>query len=133
MSTVNEIMTTSLKSIPGTNSVAEATQLMRDEHIGSVLIRKDEDYIGILTETDIVRRAVATGIDIHNVSAENIMSTPIAKIEHFRSVRDAQDMMGDLGVRHLAVYEAEKIVGLVSVRDLLMYYRSYSEPKISQD
>ena len=133
MSSVNEIMTKNLKAISGHKTVAEAAQRMRDEHIGSLLVEKDGNYVGIITETDLVRRAVALGIDIHTVSAEKIMSTPIAKIEHFRTVRDAQDMMGDLGVRHLAVYEAEKIVGLVSVRDLLLYYRSYSEPKIGQD
>lgn len=133
MSTLKQIMTTTLQSIPESTSVANAAQLMRDEKIGSLLVQKNGDYVGILTETDVVRRAVASGTDLGTVRVGTIMSSPIAKIEHFLSVRDAQDMMGDLGVRHLAVYEADKIVGLISVRDLLVYYRSYSEPKITQD
>jgi signal-transduction protein with cAMP-binding, CBS, and nucleotidyltransferase domain len=42
-------------------------------------------------------------------------------------------MMGDLGVRHLGVTEQGKLVGLVSVRDLLVYFKRVSEPKITQD
>ena len=61
------------------------------------------------------------------------MTFPIAGIESYHCIRDAQDMMGDLGVRHLAVREAGRIIGLISVRDLLVYYQSYSEPKIGQD
>lgn len=59
-------------------------------------------------------------------------------------MNDAQDMMGDLGVRHLAVTKAGEIVGVVSVRDVMMFYKryaqsrispvqGYSEPKIAQD
>ena len=42
-------------------------------------------------------------------------------------------MMGDLGVRHLGVTDKGKIVGLISVRDLLVYFKSVSEPRITQD
>jgi len=65
-------------------------------------------------------------------------------IEGSQSVDDAQDMMAELGVRHLAVTQAGEIVGVVSVRDVLMFYKryaqskidpraGYSEPKIFQD
>jgi signal-transduction protein with cAMP-binding, CBS, and nucleotidyltransferase domain len=78
------------------------------------------------------------------MTVEKIMTTPICTIEGNQSVDDAQDMMGDLGVRHLAVTQAGEIVGVVSVRDLLMFYKryaqskitpgaEYSEPKIFQD
>ena len=72
------------------------------------------------------------------------MTTPICTIEGSGSVEDAQDMMADLGVRHLAVTKTGEIVGVVSVRDLLLFYKryaqskiapemAYSEPKIMQD
>jgi signal-transduction protein with cAMP-binding, CBS, and nucleotidyltransferase domain len=78
------------------------------------------------------------------MTVEKIMTTPICSIEGSQPVDDAQDMMGDLGVRHLAVTQAGEIVGVVSVRDVLMFYKryaqskilpeaGYSEPKIFQD
>ncbi len=133
MSTIAQIMTKTLKTIPWDSTVANAAQHMRDSRISALLIQKNKEFVGILTDTDIVRRCAAEGKDITKILAENIMTTPIAGIETTRSVRDAHDMMGDLGVRHLVARDAGKIVGIVSVRDLLTFYKSYSEPKITQD
>jgi signal-transduction protein with cAMP-binding, CBS, and nucleotidyltransferase domain len=67
------------------------------------------------------------------MTVEKIMTTPICTIEGSQSVDDAQDMMGDLGVRHLAVTQAGEIVGVVSVRDVLMFYKRYAQSKISPE
>src|SRR5207237_1181242 len=64
---------------------------------------------------------------------EAIMSAPVSSIDIHRTPQDAHDMMADLGVRHLAVTDAGKIVGLLSVRDLLVYFKRVSEPRITQD
>ncbi len=78
-------------------------------------------------------KAVATGASLGNLTVEKIMTYPIKTIESSRTMQDAHDMMGDLGVRHLAVTEGGTIVGLISVRDLLVYFKRVSEPKITQD
>jgi signal-transduction protein with cAMP-binding, CBS, and nucleotidyltransferase domain len=57
----------------------------------------------------------------------------MASIESIRGVQDAHDMMADLGIRHLVVREAGKVVGVLSARDLLVYFKSVSEPNIAQD
>ena len=106
---------------------------MRDERIGSLLIEKDGDLVGIVTDTDIVRKAVANNLDLTKVTFESIMTSPVKTIETTRNPHDAQDLMADLGIRHLVVQEAGKTAGLVSARDLLVYYKSVSEPKIGQD
>jgi len=133
MSTLCELMSKQLKTAPTSMVVSEAAGLMRDEQIGSVLIEKNGELVGIVSETDIVKKAVAEQKELGQTTLESIMTTPIEGIESFRSIRDAQDMMGDYGIRHLVVREAGKIVGVLSVRDLLLYYRSVSEPKIGQD
>ena len=61
------------------------------------------------------------------------MTSPICSIEGSQPVDDAQDMMGDLGVRHLAVTQDGSIVGVISVRDLLMHYKRYAQSKISTE
>lgn len=133
MPNVARVMRKELKKIAHDAAVRDAAKRMRDERIGSLFVEKDDKLIGIVTETDVVRRAVAEGTDLAKVTVQSIMTTPIATIESIRTVQDAHDMMGDLGVRHLGVTEGGKLVGLVSVRDLLVYFKRVSEPRITQD
>ena len=132
MSDLAEIMKTDLKSIAVDERLIMAARRMRDERVGSLLVKKNEGYVGILTETDIVRKVAAEGKDLATLSVEDVMSQPIVSIESTMTVRDANDMMGDRGVRHLVVREAGKVVGVVSVRDILMYFKSYAEPSYSE-
>lgn len=133
MAIVAQIMRKDPKRIPYTMSVLDAAKKMRDERIGSLLVERNGDLVGIITDTDVVRRAVAGGADLNKMTVQDIMTSPIATIESMRTVQDAHDMMGDLGVRHLGVTEQGKLVGLISVRDLLVFYKRVSEPKIMQD
>ncbi len=133
MSTLSQLMHRNPISVAPTTSVRAAAKKMKDERVGSLLVKKGSKYVGIVTDTDVVRKAVATGKDMAKLTVEKIMTAPIATIEGTHSVNDAHDMMGDLGVRHLAITNAGEIAGIISVRDLLLYFQRYSEPKITQD
>ena len=133
MSTVIQVMRRELKQVRHDAVVRDAAKRMRDEKVSSLLVEKNNELVGIITDTDVVRRAVAEGSDLMKTAVHTIMTSPIASIESLRTVQDAHDMMGDLGVRHLGVTEKGKLVGMVSVRDLLVYFKRVSEPKISQD
>ena len=133
MNTLRNLMTPKLKTIQYDATIQEAARRMRDERVGSLLVERDGKIVAIVTETDIVRKASARGADLGKEKIDAIMSAPVAAIEIQRTPQDAHDMMGDLGVRHLAVTDTGTIVGLLSVRDLLLYFKSVSEPKITQD
>ena len=133
MSTLMQVMRKELKNVRHDVSVRDAAKRMRDEKVSSLLVEKNKELVGIITDTDVVRRAVAEGSDLMKTAVHTIMTSPIATIESLRTVQDAHDMMGDLGVRHLGVTEQGKLVGVVSVRDLLVYFKRVSEPKIAQD
>ena len=144
MSTVAQIMTKRLRSIGPKTSIVSAAKTMRTARIGSLLIKKGKHLVGIVTDTDIVRRAVASGKPLGKLTVEKVMTAPVCTIEGTESVDDAQSMMADLGVRHLGVTKNGEISGVVSVRDVLSYYKrraqpkasaeqNYSEPKITQD
>ena len=133
MSSLAQIMRKDLKKIAHSASVREAARRMRDDRLGSLLVDNGGKLIGIITETDLVRRGIAEGTDLNQATVQSIMTSPIATIEITRTLQDAHDMMGDLGVRHLGVTDTGKLVGLVSVRDLLVYFKRVSEPKITQD
>ncbi|TKB68338.1 MAG: CBS domain-containing protein [Nitrospira sp.] len=144
MSTVAKIMSKQPKTVGPGLSIVSAAKKMKTARVGSLFVKKGKKLVGIVTDTDIVRRAVSTSKPLGKLTVEKIMTTPICTIEGSQTVDDAQDMMGDLGVRHLAVTQAGEIVGVVSVRDVLMFYKryaqskidpkaGYSEPKIFQD
>jgi signal-transduction protein with cAMP-binding, CBS, and nucleotidyltransferase domain len=133
MSTLTQVMRKKLKIIAHDASIRDAATRMRDEGVSALFVEKSGDLIGIVTDTDLVRRAVAEGADVGKVTVQSIMSSPIATIDSVRTVQDAHDMMGDLSVRHLGVTEKGKLTGVVSVRDLLVYFKRVSEPKIAQD
>ncbi len=144
MSTVAQIMTKRPKSIGPKTSIVSAAKTMRSARVGSLLVKKGKQLVGIVTDTDIVRRAVATSKPLGKLTVDKVMTTPLCTIEGSQPVDDAQEMMGDLGVRHLAVTKNGAIIGVVSVRDVMLSFRkyaqsaistevTYSEPKIGQD
>ena len=133
MSTVEKIMKKSLKTVGPAVSVVSAAKKMKAAKVGSLFVKKGKKLVGIVTDTDIARRAVSTNKPLGKMTVEKIMTTPIRTIEGSQSVDDAQNMMGDLGVRHLAVTNSGGIVGVVSVRDLLLFYKRYAQSKISPE
>ena len=98
-----------------------AARIMRDRGIGSLFVTNGKEIIGILTDTDMVRRVVAAGSDTHKTTAEQIMSTPILTIEQNKTVLDANDPMAQTHIRHLGVTQDGKLVGMISVRDLVVF------------
>jgi signal-transduction protein with cAMP-binding, CBS, and nucleotidyltransferase domain len=90
------------------------------------LVKKGNDFSGIITETDIVR-AVAERDDVAATSVVQVMSSPILTVEKKLSPHYARELMADKRIRHLAVTEDGKIVGILSARDLLAYFKTVSK------
>ncbi len=127
--TVEKLMTRQICSIASERSVKEAAEEMARSDIGSLLVNREGDYIGIITEGDIVRKVVAKGMDPSTLSVVKAMTSPLTTIEADRSIVDANDLMEQKKVRHLGVTKKGKIVGVVSVRDLLQPL--YKEQKVT--
>jgi CBS domain-containing protein len=99
--------------------VQTAARLMRDRRISSLFVTNGKEIVGILTDTDMVRRVVAAGVDTLTTTAEKIMSAPILTIEEDKTVLDVSDLMANTHIRHLGVTQGGKLVGMISVRDIL--------------
>ena len=102
-------------------NVRTAAELMKDKSIGSVFVTRKEEIIGMLTDADLVRRLVAEGLDSTKTTVEQIMSAPIVCIDEHKTLLDANDLMARKHVRHLGVAKDGKLVGMVSVRDLVVF------------
>ena len=100
--------------------VQTAARLMRDRRISSLFVTNGKEIVGILTDTDMVRRVVAAGVDTLTTTAEKIMSAPILTIEEDKTLLDVSDLMANTHIRHLGVTQGGKLVGMISVRDILV-------------
>jgi CBS domain-containing protein len=118
------LMSRNLKTIPHNATLKEAACLMRDKRIGSLLVVRNDDHVGILSETDLVRRGIAEGLDPDKAMVEGIMSSPIITIDIEKTAEEANAVMSERGIRHLAITNEGQIVGILSVRDLLIYFKN---------
>ena len=130
---VERLINRNVIKVSNKTAIQEAARIMEQRKIGSLLIEKLDQLVGIITETDIVRKAAADGMDLKKEAVEKIMSQPLISLEQTRSPQDAFDLMGDTGVRHLPITDHGKIIGILSVRDLLVYFKKQSEPQMGID
>jgi CBS domain-containing protein len=97
----------------------EAAKLMKIHKVGSVLVKRDNRIVGIVTEPDIIRKVIGAERIAYAVRVEEIMSSPVIGIDWRRPLTEAADLMQQHGTRHLAVFNGGSVVGVLSVRDLL--------------
>jgi CBS domain-containing protein len=119
------MMTRSVKTISPDATLCDAAKDMRDMRLGALLVEENGSYVGIISETDLVRKGMAPAKDPGVEKVRAVMSSPILSIDVERTASDASDMMSEKAIRHLAVTEGGKIVGIISVRDLLRYYKNW--------
>lgn len=119
MVTISELMTRDLVTVEVGTSAADAARVMTDRHVGSVFVEQNDRVVGIVTESDIVRKVVGENKPVHFVTVESIMSSPVISLDERRSITEAADLMQLHHTRHLGVLKSGAIVGVLSVRDLL--------------
>jgi CBS domain-containing protein len=119
MITVGHLMNRDVVTAPGTMSAVDAAKLMSHCKIGSVLGEHDRHIVGIVTESDIVRKVAGTDQEPSLFPIATIMSAPVIGIDERRPITEAADLMQRHGTRHLMVCKAATVVGVLSVRDFL--------------
>ena len=115
---VHEVMTPTVLTVKPLTSVCEIARLMRDEDIGAVPVADNDRLVGMVTDRDIVLRAVANG-DGLDKSARDIMSPEILYCREDQDVNEVLRNMGEQQIRRLPVVNRDKrLVGVVSLGDL---------------
>jgi CBS domain-containing protein len=118
------LMNRDIKKISPEATLREASEIMLDSKIGSLLVFEKDAYIGVVSETDLVQRGMAMGLDPTRTCVRDTMSTPVITIDVNQTAIEANELMSTKGTRHLAVTEHGKIVGMLSVRDLLIFFKN---------
>jgi CBS domain-containing protein len=119
------MMRRTLRTISPDITLLEAAKLMRDTKVGALLVQEAGRYSGIVSESDLVRKGMAESCQAQETLVRAVMSSPLLSIEFTSSAHEASEKMAEHGIRHLAIAEEGQIVGMISVRDLLRYFKNW--------
>lgn len=113
-------------------TVKEAVQVMRDRHIGAVLVLEEQRLVGIFTERDVLTKVVAEERDPAATRISEVMTRDPDTVSPDDAAIDALDRMSTRGYRHLPVVAGERVVAIVSIRDLYAAVRRSLEGELRQ-
>ncbi len=117
---VQDVMTTDVVTVQAGDTVADAAKAMRDADIGNVIVMRENQIFGILTDRDIVVRVIAEGKDVNQVMAGEVSSQNPITVSPDTSTEEAASMMKEAAIRRIPVMNSEEVVGIVSIGDLAM-------------
>lgn len=119
---VADYMSPDVRSVHRAASIKEAGRLLQKWKVGSLLVDDGSRYIGIITDTDLSRKAVAKGLDPNTTTVTMCMTKAVVTIEDSEALIEAASLMKKNSIRHLPVTEDGTIIGVLSVADLLRAY-----------
>ena len=111
-------------------SAEEAARYMAERNVGAVVVLKQGELAGLLSERDILTKVVATARDPKKTRVSEIMSENLVLVDANRTYEDCLALMKQNAIRHLPVVDSGKLLGLVSLRDLLQVDVSEKEDEI---
>ena len=112
-------------SISADSPLLEAAQKMTQHKVGSLLVIDNEKFHGIVTERDFLFKASANNHDLNTLKVKEIMSEHIISMHHNQTAQEALQLMTEKRIRHLPIYDDEKIfLGLLSIGDLTKWASS---------
>ena len=102
-------------------SVLEAVEQMVDANVGSLLVTERDRDIGIVTERDYLRRVALSGRTEDEIAVREIISSPLIVATGETTVEECMALMTDRRIRHVPVVDGDKVVGMVSIGDLVKF------------
>jgi CBS domain-containing protein len=100
-------------------SVFEAIELMAEKGCGALLVMSGRELAGIISERDYARKVILAGRSSRTTRVREIMSSPVVTADPSHKVEQCLSMMTDKRIRHLPITDAGKVVGMVSIGDLV--------------
>jgi CBS domain-containing protein len=119
-------------AIPPEATVYEALKAMADYNTGALLVMKGDEMVGILSERDCVRKVDLVGRHVRETKVNEIMTGDVITVNCDQPLEDCMSLMMEKGIRHLPVYDSNKLMGLVSVRDVLKEMIEQQQVMLSQ-
>lgn len=128
---VRDVMTPNPKTLSDKDSVLEAARIMRDQDTGVIPVVEGKKIIGMITDRDIVVRAVAEGKDANGVRINEVMSKQVKSVNEDTPINEVLNLMSSSEIRRVPVVnQSQEIVGIVSLGDLAA--RTNQEGKVGK-
>lgn len=135
MQTVRGILSnkgSAVRSVGPEDTVLHALGVMAEHDIGGVVVLDDETLVGILTERDYARRVVLLGRASRDVPVAEIMTSHVCCVSPDRTIEECMAMMTEKRIRHLPVLEHKKVIGVISIGDVVKATIEEKEFEIAQ-
>lgn len=111
--------TAPLKFVHENNSVFEVVQQLLEHNISAVLVLDGTALVGIVTERDVVRNVVLEGRTAKDTAVREIMTRNVLFVRPDQSIEECMALMTDKRIRHLPVMDGPRLIGILSIRDLV--------------
>ena len=108
-----------IHSIGPEKPVLDAVRLMADKHVGALLVMRGDELIGIVSERDYARKVILKGRSSADTPVSEIMTAPVISVAPGDSAHRCMRLMTDMRIRHLPVVDSAKVVGMLSIGDLV--------------
>jgi len=119
-------------SVEPETAVLEAIRAMAAHHVGALLVMQGETLRGIVSERDYARKVILLGRSSADTPVRDIMSSPVITVSPDTSVQTCMQLMTDKRVRHLPVVDTGRVVGMVSIGDLVKAVIAEQQQQIEQ-
>jgi CBS domain-containing protein len=135
MTTVKSILQSKgsdIWSVAPDTLVFDALKILAEKNIGALLVVESDQLVGILSERDYARKVALKGENSHNIAVRNIMTSESVSITPDQNIENCMAIMSDKHIRHLPVLENNKLVGMISIGDVVKAVISQHEDTIKQ-
>ncbi len=120
MRTAADVMTKQVVNVDSNATVAQAVEKMKELNVSSLLVERQDsrDTWGFMSQTDVVEKVVAKGLDPDAVYVHEIMHKPVITVPPNASLQDCAALMARADIRRVLVFDGQDIVGIVSSTDI---------------
>ncbi|MEM2856432.1 MAG: CBS domain-containing protein [Candidatus Nitrosocaldaceae archaeon] len=127
MTYVNELMSKDVVTINEDSTAYDVAKIMDEKNIGTIVIVKNEEPIGIVTERDLVKRICSKDLKSSSVKVKDIMSSPLITVQPNTPIGLAASLMVEHNIRRLPVIKNNKLVGIITSRNIIKELEGWIE------
>jgi len=122
----------SIWSVTPDTTVFDSIKLMSHKNVGALLVMKDDKLAGIFSERDYTRKVVLKGKSSKTTAVQEIISSPVISVTPKQTIEECMRLMTEHRIRHLPVIDGDRVVGIVSIGDLVNWIISAQHVALSQ-